>query len=93
MDVISPRSGAAFTSATGVIVFPSNVATPSSVPIQSVPSVLCASATADDCGNPRQLDFGNVRNARVGVHSSAPSDSAAKTMHIARRGRGAGMGF
>src|SRR5207248_6584574 len=41
-----------------------------SVPIQSTPSLLCASAMTDDCGSPRQLDLLNVRNARVGAQSS-----------------------
>src|SRR5438067_13604412 len=70
MEVMMPRSGAPCTAGTGVIDLPSKLATPSSVPIHKTPSELCASAITDDCGSPRQLDLLNVRNARVGAHSS-----------------------
>jgi len=49
--------------------------------------LLCASATADDCGNPRQLALLNVRNVRAGVHSSAAS-GVANTRSIAKRKQG-----
>src|SRR5262249_55196445 len=84
IDVMIPRSGAPSTAGTGVIDLPSKLATPSSVPIQSRPSLLCASAITDDCGSPRQLDLLNVRNERVGVHSSA-ARSGATISNVARR--------
>src|SRR5437870_9512085 len=78
MEVMMPRSGAPCTAGTGVIDLPSKLATPSSVPIHKTPSELCATAITDDCGSPRQLDLLNVRNARVGVHSSATRTEALK---------------
>src|SRR2546430_2755563 len=75
--VINPRTGEPDTVATGSIDLPSNVATPSSVPIPRTPSALCASVITDDCGSPRQLDLLNVRNDRVGVHSSPRAPRAA----------------
>ena len=81
---MTPRNGAPGSDGTGTIDFPSKLATPSSVPIQRTPSVLCARAATDDCGNPRQLDLLNVRNDRVGVHSFVAASNATGTNEIAR---------
>src|SRR5439155_19690164 len=91
--VISPRTGAPGTEATGSIDLPSKVATPSSVPSQSTPSLSCASAITDDCGSPRQLDLLNVRNARVGVNSAAAAIEQTRVATAAMMDRERDMEF